>query len=299
MIKLDRKVWNYLILLFLSSYADQFWVIANGGEEYGPYLVFIGSMMFFPGLLAIVHLIRSGKGLRYIDWKLGKVKYLVMGLLVPLVITIAGIFVFDKMGLGISEAFQFNPNATVSVNDFPVLFGGTDQSIFHFILNYTAVGMLFSIAVGLLAVGEEIGWRGMLQKELLANNGLVKSIVFLGLVWGFWHAPIILNGFNYPEYPILGALVFFPLSTVGISFLFAYLTLKGASIWPAVLAHGAINSVMSLLFEMDFGANKLNANILLTAMWILIGFIAYQLLKRDRKSMKVENEPLIPTQKVP
>ena len=40
------------------------------------------------------------------------------------------------------------------------------------------------------ATGEESGWRGFLQPSLQKNNGVIKSSVFIGLIWGFFHTPL-------------------------------------------------------------------------------------------------------------
>ena len=42
-----------------------------------------------------------------------------------------------------------------------------------------------------------------LQREL-AELGLWKSSWVIGVIWGFWHAPLILQGHNYPQHPWAG-----------------------------------------------------------------------------------------------
>ena len=58
----------------------------------------------------------------------------------------------------------------------------------------------------LFAFGEELGWRGFLQKEL-SHLGFWKSSFLIGLIWGIWHAPLILQGYNYPQHPIFGVVM--------------------------------------------------------------------------------------------
>ncbi len=55
----------------------------------------------------------------------------------------------------------------------------------------------------LLALGEELGWRGFLLPSLLPL-GQWRAILMSGLIWGVWHAPAILQGHNYPSQPVLG-----------------------------------------------------------------------------------------------
>jgi len=96
--------------------------------------------------------------------------------------------------------------------------------------------------------GEEFGWRGYLQPKLMPLGGR-KAVLITGVIWGIWHWPVILMGYNYgKDYfgaPFLGplAMVWFTLS---LSVIFGWLTIKAESVWPAVIAHGALNGIASL-----------------------------------------------------
>lgn len=96
--------------------------------------------------------------------------------------------------------------------------------------------------------GEEFGWRAYLLPKLLPLGGR-KAVLLVGLIWGIWHWPVILMGYNYGlDYfgaPILGplAMVWFTLS---LSVIFGWLTVKAGSVWPAVIAHGAVNGIAAI-----------------------------------------------------
>ncbi|MEM2470021.1 MAG: CPBP family intramembrane glutamic endopeptidase [Nitrososphaerota archaeon] len=99
----------------------------------------------------------------------------------------------------------------------------------------------------LFAVGEEIGWRGFLQRKLesLGLNFVTASLI-VGLVWGIWHAPaIILLGFNYPENRFVGTLLF-TLFTISASIPHSVIRKVSSSILPAASLHGAINALWGL-----------------------------------------------------
>lgn len=93
---------------------------------------------------------------------------------------------------------------------------------------------------GLLAFGEEIGWRGFLLPRLLPL-GQWPALVIVGVVWGLWHAPVLLLGYNYPLHHRLGVLAMVGFTVVG-GILIGWLRLSTGSIWPCVLAHGALNA---------------------------------------------------------
>jgi hypothetical protein len=53
------------------------------------------------------------------------------------------------------------------------------------------------------AFGEDLGCRGLLLREL-EPFGFWRSSVLIGVIWGSWHAPLILHRHNYPEHPWVG-----------------------------------------------------------------------------------------------
>jgi len=96
------------------------------------------------------------------------------------------------------------------------------------------------------AFGEEYGWRGFLLDKLIARHGVTIGLVATGIIWGLWHAPLILMGYNYPSYPNAIGVIMFTVWTVMAGFFIGWLRIKSGSVYPAALAHGAINAYMGL-----------------------------------------------------
>ena len=96
-----------------------------------------------------------------------------------------------------------------------------------------------------LAFGEELGWRGWLQTALLPL-GTWPAMLITGAVWGLWHAPVILLGYNFGRPDVIGVLLMVG-GCIAWGFLLGWLRLRSASIWPAVLAHGSLNAVGALI----------------------------------------------------
>lgn len=98
---------------------------------------------------------------------------------------------------------------------------------------------------GVFAFGEEAGWRGFLLPMLLPL-GTCRAIIVSGVVWGVWHAPIVLLGYNFDEPNVLG-LILMIVATLLIGTLFSWLRLWSRSLWPVVFAHGALNATGGLV----------------------------------------------------
>jgi membrane protease YdiL (CAAX protease family) len=102
----------------------------------------------------------------------------------------------------------------------------------------------------LISFGEEYGWRGYLQRELV-KLGKVKGILLLGIIWGIWHAPVIMMGHNYPGYPLAGVFLM-TAYTVGLGFALSYAVFKSGSVLLASYLHALNNQVLSFLTVMVY-----------------------------------------------
>jgi membrane protease YdiL (CAAX protease family) len=110
--------------------------------------------------------------------------------------------------------------------------------------------LLAPILAIVIAFGEEYGWRGYLQSELL-KTGRVRGVLLLGVIWGAWHWPIILMGFNYPGYPLLG-MVLMALYTTGLAVVLGYAVLKSGSVLLAAYLHALNNQVAAFILALGF-----------------------------------------------
>lgn len=102
------------------------------------------------------------------------------------------------------------------------------------------VGLLAAFTVNLpFMLGEELGWRGYLWLRLREwPEG--RRVLFTGLVWGLWHAPLIVMGHNYPGQPVAG-IAMMVLFCLAAGWLFDLTRTYSGSIWSACVLHGLIN----------------------------------------------------------
>ncbi|WP_187280516.1 CPBP family intramembrane metalloprotease [Microbispora hainanensis] len=149
------------------------------------------------------------------------------------------------------------------------------------------------------AFGEEWGWRGWLLPRLLGDPALTPAltpapalasgspaqgpakwrparvwpaVVLSGVIWGLWHAPLTLKGYNYPALGAWAAVVFIGFCVI-FGALLGWLRLRSRSVWPAVIAHGSINAVAGqalLLGDADAPPNAALAGITGIVGWVLL-----------------------------
>ncbi|MCW1949587.1 MAG: CPBP family intramembrane metalloprotease [Candidatus Shapirobacteria bacterium] len=119
----------------------------------------------------------------------------------------------------------------------------------------------------LAAFGEEYFWRGFLLKQL-AKYGWIRSSLIIGFIWGLWHAPLILQGHNYPQHPIVGVPMMIIWCTL-LSFSLTYFVTKTKSVFTAAWFHGILNA------SAGFGLLWIsNSSDLIAGVTGLAGFIA-------------------------
>lgn len=122
--------------------------------------------------------------------------------------------------------------------------------ILYTILNAAGTVLLASVLTIVALFGEEYGWRGYLQSELF-KLGRVRGVLLLGVIWGAYHWPVILMGWNYPGYPLLGT-VLMVLDCTASGVVLSYAVLKSGSVLLAAFLHAVGNVIMSPIVEMGF-----------------------------------------------
>ncbi len=117
------------------------------------------------------------------------------------------------------------------------------------------LGLLVALQVGqafvvgwlnvIPALGEEWGWRGWLVPAL-RPLGVWPAIIVSGVIWGLWHAPVILLGYNYPDQSPAAGLALMVVFCVLLGALLFWVRQVSGSVWPAAIGHGFVNAFAGL-----------------------------------------------------
>ena len=246
-----RRISLFLFITFGLTYAwtmGLIWprvlgrdVTSFTAEETLVNTAFTAVLMFFPAIGVLITRIVTREGFKNSMLRLnlkGNVRYYLIGWLGPMVLTLIGTIIYFAMCP--SEFTLASYKTAMETAPMP-----------------PAVMLVVQVLLILMApllnlvpcFGEEWGWRGYLLPKVAQRMKFLPAVLFTGIIWGIWHAPIIIAGhnygMNYPGYPWWGIIAMCVFCIVAGT-LFSYITLKTRSCWPAVLAHGALNGTASI-----------------------------------------------------
>ena len=289
--KKNIYIW-YLVIVFTLSYLWQFVIYHTGGVE-SP---LFSLLMWIPGIIAIVFILIKKEGFRKTGWGLKKWRYIFPAILIPLTVAISIVLLLEAMHWAtFSGQFFIFKNGMVEISKIKLILGNQAQNIPFFILNFLLSHTIFLTIGSIITLGEELGWRGYLQEKMLRKFGLNLGLIILGIIWGYWHLPIILMGFNFPNHPILGALLLMPLGTIFLGIFIGWLYLRSRSIWIPALAHASGNLFSGLVFQfMIMHQNELFRQLTWIAAWGIIAILCLINLNRNKPILWQETDATTP-----
>ncbi|MBQ6293953.1 MAG: CPBP family intramembrane metalloprotease [Lachnospiraceae bacterium] len=245
-----KKVRRFLLLAFGMAWLIQAFVgmIAAKGGTVVARLV-IAAMMFVPALAVFM----SRGDIGGMGWKpqiKKNLKLILLAWFAPLILTVIGAALYFLVFPG---HFDISGKALEASAGADALAQLEAQGLtYPLYVVISAVGSITYAPLlnGVLALGEEIGWRGFLYPQLKAKFGRKKAMVLHGLIWGAWHFPLIWligyeYGFGYFGYPVVG-MILFAVITAGWGILHSWIYEKSGSIWLPAILHGAINAAGTL-----------------------------------------------------
>lgn len=277
--KIDRKkVGWFLCITFVINWilAGAYYLFVGKGPNTVAFTVMAALYMFVPALSAVIvqkymykQPIQAPLRLRF---KLNR--WYIVGWLVPPVLATVAMLVallFPGVTLDLSMLSLLERYAdfmtTEQLAQARNQIDAVSMSPIVLILVMIAQGLVAGVTINAIAgLGEELGWRGFLLRETECL-GFWKSSWWIGIIWGIWHAPLILQGHNYPDHPVLGVFMMV-IFTLLLSPLFTFVTRRANSVLAPAIMHGTLNATAGLSFIFLKGGNSL-----LVGLTGLAGFI--------------------------
>ncbi len=253
--KTIQKIITFLVITLIISSIFYYFILSAGTLEASGG-IFVLGLMWSPGIAGIITQFFFEHTLRGLGWKPGKFKYLAIAWLLPLVYSLVVYGITWLTGLGgfpDPEMMRYIEGRWGGLTSSPAL-----QILLT--LAFTALLGLLGLAS---ALGEEIGWRGLLVPELFKVTSFTKTALISGAVWTLWHLPLLFFAdYNLPGAPRWYAGIMFAVMVSGISFAFAWLRLKSGSLWTAALLHAMHNVFIQSFFTPLTVQNKITPYII-------------------------------------
>jgi membrane protease YdiL (CAAX protease family) len=256
------------------------------------------AMMFTPALAAVVvmywiertpHPFRN-VGLYPIGPFKSFSKYLLLALLGMPVVVVLALLVGAALGVYPSDFVHFSQLRHEIASALSEAGVKDESPPIGFVVCLQILAIVTGAFINMIpALGEELGWRGWLFPRLL-RFGRWPALVFSGLIWGVWHSPLLLLGYNYPDSPGWLAIVCMCATCVLVGSVLCWLRLRSGSIWAPALAHGAFNAAvpgfMQLFQSYGSDVDTTSATILGWSGWIIMVpvFVAVGLSIRNAPS---------------
>ena len=155
------------------------------------------------------------------------------------------------------------------------------SSSIHPVLIGLILGLIAGITINAVAgFGEELGWRGFLQKEL-SLLGFWKMSLIIGVLWGIWHWPIVVQGHNYYQHPHIGVFMMIAFCAL-LSPIFSYIRIRSGSVIAAAIMHGSLNGTAGLSLMCTKGGSDLTIGVPGAAGFIVLCLVLVLLFVYDR-----------------
>jgi membrane protease YdiL (CAAX protease family) len=191
-----------------------------------------------PALSAIIVRLVADRSIAGIGWGIGGVKWLGIALILPLAYALPPYLLSWGAGLA-----AFVPARWETI----LPYGIRVQEV------GPALGLILTVGLAdkfSRALGEEIGWRGLLVPELLKLTSFRITCLISGVIWSLWHVPLILLAdYNAAGTPVAFQLVCFATMVISSCWLYTWLRMRSGSVWPPALLHAAHNLLVQSVFD--------------------------------------------------
>ncbi|MDQ3436460.1 MAG: CPBP family intramembrane metalloprotease [Actinomycetota bacterium] len=227
--------------------------------SFGPFLAALVVLAVTRGRIGMVGLLR-----RMVRWRVG-LRWYAVALLLPVGVTLVA---------AASNVFLLGAQAPSSAE-----LGGWS--------NLFTLFPLLLLIPGMGGAWEEPGWRGFALPSLQAGRSALFASLILGVLWAFWHLPLLMTG-QMSWWDIVNIMG----STIVLTWVF---NSTGGSVLIVMLFHAMNNTISGHFFSRMFsGADSVSQSLLLAAVWCAVAIVVVVVTgpaHLSRKHPKQEEPP--------
>ncbi|MCX7956297.1 MAG: CPBP family intramembrane metalloprotease [Endomicrobia bacterium] len=266
---MNRRFWYYIFLTFVLSWLLAALYKVSGGKWNSQTGIFIAILYMFCPFLSVMILQKVffkediNKSCA-ISFNLNS--WFLLAWVLPLIVAFAsmGVATFFP-GVEINsdlDSFFERISRNLSPQQIEVMKKQFESYTINPIFVWISQYLITTITINALtAFGEEIGWRGYLFTELSKKYNFWVTSLIIGVIWGVWHIPLILQGHNYPNYPVLGV-IWMIIFCLLYSPILSFIRKKSGSVIACSILHGGINASYGFSILFLKGGNELTVGIL-------------------------------------
>jgi uncharacterized protein len=261
-----------LVVFFVLAYALSWWPWILYAFDlsplpivgFGPFLAAIVVLAVTRGKAGVMALLR-----RMVRWRVSPVWYAV-ALLLPIAITVAATVLNVLFGAQAPSSAELSGWSGLVAGFFVLL-----------------------LVPGFGGAWEEPGWRGYALPRLQVGRSALLASLILGLLWAFWHLPLMVVGeVNWSDIVLV----------IAASVVFAWVfNSASGSVLIAMVMHAMNNTISGSFFGPMFsGADSVRESWLLAALWVAVAIVVVvatgpeHLSRKHSKQEPAQNEIATP-----
>lgn len=238
------RVWKRIAVFYgltLACSSIFYWLILRSSLTAGGGF-FVSGIMWCPAVAALATKRIFREDVNDLGWKWGEPRFQLQSYLLPLAYALPVYLLVWMSGLGGFPNMEFVGKTAESM-------GWTGASTATVILGYVALSATIGVLISTSrALGEEIGWRGLLVPELAKVLPFRGVGLLSGVMWAAWHYPVLIFGDYNAGTPAWFGLTCFTIQVIAVSFIAAHLRLISGSLWTGAILHASHNRFIQGVF---------------------------------------------------
>lgn len=281
-----KNIATYLILTLFFC-LPVYYMCIRTGKLGGGIISYATIVMWCPAIAALLTCRIRKIPISSLGWKWGNTKYQIMAYCIPLLYAFIPYLIIWITGAGGFYNHEF-------VKEIGKGMGwelSDGLTIVLYVILMSSFGMVRSVGS---ALGEEIGWRGLLTPQLAKINSYTATSLWMGVIWSLYHYPLLLFSNYNTGGPKWLALTCFTIMIFACCFIFTWLRLKSGSLWTGVFLHASHNLFIQSIFT-PFTTETGNTNyyidefgIALPIATVVVAYFFWR-KRKDLPELRIEN----------